>query len=261
MDPDSLGFTLSMAMECLEEGVIDEREVGAPLRFGDGGGRRADDAAIARREGFGDVLAEGVKRAAAADRPGAERFALQVKGLEMVPFEPRTQTNLALGYATAPVGPRYEICEHDWDYDTEVGWPHSLELVAHARHARALSDAEALATRRSRSYKALNTIWSGADALDLSIFAMAPTRLLGLHDLAELWRAVTGWETSSLRADALRREAQPPDADLQPCARACGPADDTLPDRFFDEPIRQGSGRACGSTATTSTSASASTTR
>ncbi len=45
-------------------------------------------------------------------------YALHVKGQEMVCFEPRTQTNLAMGYATAPVGPRYDICEHDWDYDT-----------------------------------------------------------------------------------------------------------------------------------------------
>ena len=45
----------------------------------------------------------------------------------MVPFEPRSQTNLALGYATAPIGPRYDICEHDWDYDTTAGWPHTLD--------------------------------------------------------------------------------------------------------------------------------------
>jgi len=52
---------------------------------------------------------------------------MHVKGLEMVPFEPRSQTNLALGYATAPIGPRYDICEHDWDYDTTAGWPHTLD--------------------------------------------------------------------------------------------------------------------------------------
>ncbi len=39
---------------------------------------------------------------------------------------PRSQTNLALGYAVAPIGPRYDICERDWDFDTEVGWEHTL---------------------------------------------------------------------------------------------------------------------------------------
>ena len=54
---------------------------------------------------------------------------MHVKGLEIVCFEPRSQTGLALGWATVPVGPRYDICEHDWDFDTEVGWEHSLDLA------------------------------------------------------------------------------------------------------------------------------------
>ena len=45
----------------------------------------------------------------------------------MVPFEPRTQTGLALGYALSPTGPRYEICEHDWDFDPRMGWGHTLQ--------------------------------------------------------------------------------------------------------------------------------------
>ncbi len=83
---------------------------------------------MSQRQGLGDLLAEGSRRAAAAIGKGAERYALHVKGLEMVPFEPRSQTNLALGYATAPIGPRYDICEHDWDYDVSVGWEHTLEF-------------------------------------------------------------------------------------------------------------------------------------
>ncbi len=69
MDPNSLGFTLSMAMECLEEGVIDEREVGLPLRFGNAEAAEEMVRLIARREGFGDVLAEGVRARGDADRP------------------------------------------------------------------------------------------------------------------------------------------------------------------------------------------------
>ena len=46
---------------------------------------------------------------------GGGGLAMHVKGLQMVPFEPRSQTNLALGYAVAPNGPRYDICEHDWN--------------------------------------------------------------------------------------------------------------------------------------------------
>ncbi len=238
MDPNSLGFTLSMAMECLEEDVIDEREVGLPLRFGDAEAAEQAVRLIARREGFGDVLADGVRAAAAQIGRGAERFALHVKGLEMVPFEPRTQINLALGYATAPVGPRYEICEHDWDFDTEVGWPHSLKL-ARTLGVLERSPMQKLSYEKVARYKALNTIWSAADALDISIFAIAPTRLLGLHDLAELVGAVTGWETSSyelMRLGEKRNHLMR----IYNVREGLGPEDDTLPDRFFDEPLRQG---------------------
>jgi aldehyde:ferredoxin oxidoreductase len=61
---------------------------------------------IAYRQGIGDLLAEGSRRASAQIGSDASRYAMQVKGQEMVCFEPRTQTNLALGYATASTGPR-----------------------------------------------------------------------------------------------------------------------------------------------------------
>jgi aldehyde:ferredoxin oxidoreductase len=165
------------------------------LRFGNGAEALAMTKSIARREGFGDVLAEGVRRAAAQIGSGAERFALHVKGVEMVPFEPRTQTNLALGYATAPVGPRYEVCEHDWDYDVNVGWPHAMEGSRTLGILRRIPMGN-LGPEKVRNYKALNDLWSGADALNLCLFAVAPTRVLRLDEMAELLAAVTGWETS-----------------------------------------------------------------
>lgn len=238
LDPTSLGFTLSMAMECVEEGLLGEEAVGLPLRFGAAEATLAMTRQIAAREGFGDVLAEGARRAAHRIGDGAERYALHVKGLELVPFEPRTQTNLALGYATAAIGPRYEICEHDWDYDTKVGWPHTLD----GSRTLGILDRipmEYLGEEKVRNFKALNTLWSGADALDLSIFAIAPTRILRLHEMAELLAAVTGWDTSGYEIMRLgeRRNHLMRVYNLREGLSA---ADDTLPDRFFDEPIPQG---------------------
>jgi aldehyde:ferredoxin oxidoreductase len=194
--------------------------------------------AIARREGFGDVLAEGTKRAAAAIGGTAGRFAMQVKGQEMAVFEPRTQTNLALGYASAPIGPRFDICEHDWDYDVEVGWPQTMDGSRTLGILERVPMAE-LSGRKVRNFKALNTIWSGCDALDLNIYAAAPTRALSLAEMAELWRAVTGWDASSheLMRYGERRNHLMRVYNLREGLTA---ADDTLPDRFFDEPIAQG---------------------
>ncbi len=233
MDPTSLGFTLSMAMECVEQGVLD-----APLRFGDGAALLQTIQAIAARQGVGDLLAEGSKRAAAQIGGAATKYALHVKGLEMVCFEPRTQTNLALGYATAPIGPRYDICEHDWDFDTTVGWDHTLDS------SRTLGIVQRIPMHyqgvdKVRNFKALMTIWSAADALDFCIFAVAPTRVLTLEQMAQMLAAVTGWRTSSyeiMRFGERRLHLMR----LYNLREGLTAADDTLPDRFFDDPISSG---------------------
>ena len=235
LDPTSLGFTLSMAMECVEEGILTPDD--AP-RFGDGEAVLGMVRLIAAREGFGDVLAEGARRAAHRIGPRAARFALHVKGLEMVCFEPRTQTNLALGYATAPIGPRYDVCEHDWDYDTRTGWDHTLE----GSRTLGILDRipmDEVSQGKVRNFKALSTLWSGADALDFSIFAIAPTRALTLHDMADLLGAVTGWNTSSheiMRYGERRLHLMR----VYNLREGLTAADDTLPDRFFDEAVPQG---------------------
>jgi aldehyde:ferredoxin oxidoreductase len=190
---------------------------------------------IARRQGLGDLLAEGSRRAAKALGGGAERYALHVKGLEMVCFEPRSQTNLALGYATAPIGPRYDICEHDWDFDTQVGWEHTLNS---SRTLGILQRVpmDRLAVEKVRNFKALSTLWSGADALDMCIFAIAPTRVLTMHHMAELLGAVTGWNTSAyeiMRFGERRLHLMR----VYNLRQGLTAADDTLPARFYEEPI------------------------
>jgi aldehyde:ferredoxin oxidoreductase len=163
---------------------------------------------------------------------------MEVKGLEMVPFEPRTQSNLALGYAVAPIGPRYDICEHDWDFDTEVGWDHTMT------YSRTLGILERIPMEyvgpdKVRNFKALFNLWSAADALDMCIFAVAPTRLLSLPAMAQMVQAATGWESSAyeiMRIGERRNHLMR----WYNAREGLTAADDRLPDRFYDEPIASG---------------------
>ena len=97
---------------------------------------------------------------------------MEVKGLEMVCFEPRSQAGLALGYATAATGPRYDIAEHDWDFDTSAGWAHSLALAATLGIHERIPMNE-LSLEKVRRYKVLNTLcrlrtrWGSACSLSL----------------------------------------------------------------------------------------------
>jgi aldehyde:ferredoxin oxidoreductase len=239
MDPVSLGFTMSFAMECYEQGLLDDgRTGGRSLRFGDEAGVKPLIEDIAYRRGLGDTLAEGSRRAAEQLGGDATEYALHVKGVEMVSFEPRTQTGLALGYATAPIGPRYDICEHDWDFDVVTGWDHTLEQSRTLGILERLP-MEHLGPDKVRNYKVLNTIWSACDALNLCVFASAPTRVLSLTMIPRLIAALTGWHTSSYEFMRLgeRRNHLMRVYNLR---EGLGAADDTLPVRFFTLPIDHG---------------------
>ena len=177
-------------------------------------------------------------RACSRIGPASAYYALHVKGQEMVSFEPRAQTNLALGYAVAPVGPRYDICEHDWDYDVEAGWGHTLQMSLTLGILERVP-MDYLGPDKVRNFKALSTLWSGCDALGICLYASAPTRLLSVRMMGDLLAAITGWETSS--AEIMRwGERRMHIMRMYNLREGLTAADDRLPDRFFEEAITSG---------------------
>ena len=105
IDTISAGSTIAFAMECYEKGILtDEDTGGVALNFGD-----ADIIVdlvhmIAKREGVGDLLAEGSKRMAEKLGGGSEHFAMHVKGLELPAYDSRAVQMTGLTYATANRG-------------------------------------------------------------------------------------------------------------------------------------------------------------
>jgi aldehyde:ferredoxin oxidoreductase len=237
LDPTSLGYVISMAIECLENG-IEIQSLNPALTWGDTDGIRQLILDIAARSGAGDLLAEGVKKTSEKLGPKSSHYAMHIKGLEMCVAEPRTQTNLALGYATAPIGPRFNICEHDWDYDTELGWPHTMQgsntLVILERIPM-----DYLGPKKVRNFKALSEIWSATDALCVCIFAAPPTRSMTLEEMGSMLGAITGWESSSYEVMAYgqRRINLTKIYNIREGITA---DQDTLPERFFTDPITVG---------------------
>ena len=109
LDTISTGMVISFAMECFEKGLIslDDTE-GIDLTFGNTEGMVAMIHRIAHKEGIGELLAKGTKRAAEQIGHGAEDFAMQVKGLELAGYDPRGAKGMGLGYATSPRGACHE---------------------------------------------------------------------------------------------------------------------------------------------------------
>ena len=105
MDTISSGATVAWAMECFERGILTLADTGGlDLRFGDGSALLTALELIARRQGVGDLLAEGTRRASAVVGAGSGAWAMQVKGLEMPGYEPRSLKTMALGLAVSTRG-------------------------------------------------------------------------------------------------------------------------------------------------------------
>jgi len=106
MDTMSTGVTVAWAMECFEKGMLTKEDFdGLEPRFGNHQAEAALVKKIAMREGIGDLLAEGTKRASERTGKGSEHFAMQVKGMEMAGYEVRGCQTFALGAAVGTRGP------------------------------------------------------------------------------------------------------------------------------------------------------------
>src|SRR3954464_11739916 len=219
IDTISAGGTIAWAMECAERGLID-----APwLRFGDAGAllRVLDE--IGAREGLGALLAEGSRAAAAKVGRGSEAFAGRLKGMELPGYEPRTLQAMALGLAVNARG-----ADHNRSGAYEADLSGRFDRLSGGEpHVAAAIETEDRAAIM--------------DSLILCKF------LRGVFEepypeWARLLAAVTGWDVDGAELEAAARR-------IVLAKRAFNAregwtrADDTLPDRFLEEPLDMPSGR------------------
>jgi aldehyde:ferredoxin oxidoreductase len=239
VDPVSLAGVLAFVLEAAGRGLLEDM---LPRSSVPGFGQVAGwldvaEAVALRRPGF-EWLGEGVARAAALLPRGATELAMHIKGLELTAFEPRTSAGLALAWAVSPLGPRYEIVEHDVDVDPVDGYPHGLDMMA-TLGTLTWEPMEVLDSSRVVRTARLLDLWSGLDALGFCLFAGPPMRVLSMRDVTSVVSAVTGWEASDLelllwgrRRLVLMR--------LYNLREGIDAEQDRLPDRFFDEPVGAG---------------------
>jgi len=114
LDVISTGAVIAFAMECYEKGILTDRDTdNLKLTFGNADAMVKMVEMIGKRQGIGDILAEGVRRAAEKTGKGSEEFALHVKGQELPMHEPRLKRALGIGYAVSPTGADHQHNLHD----------------------------------------------------------------------------------------------------------------------------------------------------
>lgn len=188
LDTISTGVTISFAMECYENGIITEKDTnGLKLNFGDSQSMLKMLEMMGNREGIGDLLAEGVKRAAEKIGKEAHKFAIHVKGQEIPMHEPRLKHGLGIGYALSSTGAEHMKNFHDdglTNQDRMQGFA-TLSIF----DALPLKD---LSVKKIKSLIYL-TNWRAVENSLVFCFFMP----FSINQETELLKAVTGWDAST----------------------------------------------------------------
>jgi len=196
LDTIGAGATIAWAMECVQEGVLTEEEIGMPLRYGNAEAMVKMTEMIAKREGFGAILAEGSERAAHRLEKG-EEFLITVKGAEAPAHMPQAKRSLGLIYAVNAFGADHQSSEHDPMVESGATDQYMERLALLGVNER-LPDGS---LGRGKVHFAYTTqkMYGFLDSANLCQFVYGPAwNLYGPAETVETVRAITGWDDFSI---------------------------------------------------------------
>jgi aldehyde:ferredoxin oxidoreductase len=220
MDTISCGGVIGFAMECFEKGLISEKDTGGiDISFGNGDALIEVIHLIAKTEGIGQVLSQGVKIASAQIK-GSSPCAIHVKGLELPGYDPRGMKGQGLTYALSDRGACHVRSN---TLRTEIlGRPHPVDRYAYEG--------------KPAMVRELQLDYATYDCLIACAFgAFAITS----QDYADAVAAITGWPFSQEELRLVAERAWNLTR-LFNVREGFNRKDDTLPERIFTEPATRG---------------------
>jgi aldehyde:ferredoxin oxidoreductase len=221
-----MGMTIGCAMELFEQGLLPEADVGGTLNFGDAEAMVALTEKTGRREGFGDLLAEGSYRL--AQQYGHPEYSITAKKLEFPGYDPRGAKGMGILYATSNIGASH--MKGDMIY-LEFGYfDFRLDPFAEADKARfckQMQDIYAVVDSVGVcAFVAMRHLMKHDESLELDRMAGAMSAATGMQydpaGLLEAGERIYNLERSFLIAAGFRR------------------VDDNLPPRMLQEPLPEG---------------------
>jgi aldehyde:ferredoxin oxidoreductase len=239
LDTIACGATIAFAMDCFEHGFLTLLDTGGiDLRFGNADGMLAILDKITKREGLGDLLANGSAYAAKKIGKGAQDLVVAVKNHELPAHMPQVKRSLALIYAVNPFGADHQSSEHDPGYTPDTA-SYNLERMAEVGLTNPMSDR---VIDREKVKMALTTEknYCFMDTATLCQFVYGPAwQVYGPKEQAELLRATTGWDWT---VDDVQKIGERRLNMLRAfnAREGVGRELDTLPKRIYDEPLKGG---------------------
>lgn len=238
MDMDTVAESIAWAYECYEKGIIDEKDTnGLKLTWGNHEALITLIEKIAYRKDFGDILAEGSKRASEKVGKGSQELAITMKGQDL--YETiRMPKGYGLGAALATRGGGHcsgspltefsigeispEVAQRIYGVSTASDpgtYKGKAKLVAYNERLHAVLNSLGICF--------LATVWEGADSLTWG-------------DLADLVSAATGWTIDENNLMEIGERIHTLERWFNAIHAGFDRKDDYPPQRFFDEPIKSG---------------------
>ncbi len=218
LDAQSTGVTVSFVMDCHETGILSHEELGGiDAHFGNAEALIQLIEKIGKREGIGDVLADGVKVAAEKIGKGSDKLAQNIKGLEVTGYDLRCLKTAALGFAVSFRGADHNRSgAYTFDMTGKVD-----RLKAEKGRGKLVKDSE--------------DVYALLDSLIVCKNAKG-TFYKELADMAKLYTLVTGYEMMpeelSLAGQRINTLAR-----LINIREGLSRKDDTLPWKVMNQPI------------------------
>jgi aldehyde:ferredoxin oxidoreductase len=218
MDAQSVGVTVGFAMDCHEKGILSHEELGGiDAHFGNAEALVQLVEKMGKREGIGNVLADGVKAAAAKIGKDSKKLAQHIKGLEVTGYDLRCLKTAALSFAVS-----FRGADHTRSSAYAVDMTGKVDRFKAERG-------------RGKIVKDLEDVYSLLDSFIVCKNAKG-TFYKELADLAKLYTLVTGVEisteelgTAAERINTLAR--------LINLREGLSRKDDSLPWKVMNEPI------------------------
>jgi aldehyde:ferredoxin oxidoreductase len=235
LDILTTGECISWAMELHDRGMLSREEAGGlNLSWGNGDAILALIDMIARREGFGDLLADGSRTAAEKLGRGLE-LTMQVKGLDIIMADPRGLKGFGLGYAVASRGGDHLRSEPFMELsdDPELG----LRMFGVPEATLRLAD-----SGKGRLVSYFEDWNAVIDALEPCKNIMQNMEILTFERASEVIEAATGLRMTP--AEVRLAGARIVNIERSFNAReGITRRDDRLPRRFLEEPLEHGASR------------------
>jgi aldehyde:ferredoxin oxidoreductase len=225
IDTISAGSMIAFAMDCFENKIIDKDDTGGlVLNFGDAQVMVQLTEMIARREGFGDLLADGPQAFIDKYGPEARKKFVGVKNQALPMHESRVRHGHALGYAMSPTGADH--MHNFWDVAMAMD-PVSEDMQAMGDYQSAKETV--LNERKVRAYT-YGSSWSWIfNIIGCCMYIPWPK-----ERMVNLINAITGWNTNMFEL-LLTCKRMVTMARLFNLSQGLGKNDDELPEIYYED--------------------------